>query len=86
MNALQTNYTISISATHPTTAKCKLNVHVRLHMYANSTWLNCTTQNDEPCVDGELVQSEMNALCTFGGHGMGGGDTPANYTVSLMQI
>ena len=49
-------------------------------MYANSTWRNCTTQNDKPCADGVRVQSEMNVLLTIGGHGMRDGDTPAYYT------
>ena len=58
--------------------KCKHDVHFRLHMYANSTWLNCTT-HDKPCADGIHVQSEMNVPFTFGCHGMGSGDTPAYF-------
>ena len=51
-------------------------------MCANSTWLNCITQNDKPCADGVHVESEMTVKVTLGGHGMGGGDTPANNVYS----
>ena len=61
--------------------KCSEYVHFRLHMYANSTWLSCTTQNDKPCVDGIHVQFEMNVWGTFGNHGMGVGDTPPYYII-----
>ena len=68
-----------ISATHPMAAKCTEDVHFRLHMYANCSWLNCTTQNHKPCADDIHVQSKMNILDTFGNRAMGGGDTPAYY-------
>ena len=40
--------------------------------------INCTTLNDKPCADGVHVRSKMNTKGTFGGHGMGGGDTNAS--------
>ena len=45
-------------------------------MYTDIIWLNCTTRNDELHVDGVHVQ--LNVLGTFDGHGIGGGDTPAD--------
>ena len=64
-------------------AKCTRYVHFRLHMYANSTWLNCATQNDKPCADGVHTHSKMNAGGTFGGLGMGGRHTTASLSACL---
>ena len=51
---------------------------------ANSTWLNCTTQNDTSCAGDIHVQSEINVLNTFSSQGMGAGDTPAYYTWAVV--
>ena len=42
---------------------------------------NCITQNGQQCTDGVHVQSEMHVPGMFSGHGMGGRDTPAYYTL-----
>ena len=64
------------------TAKCTRDVHFRLHMYANSTWLDCSTENDKPCADGVHVQPEMNVTSTF----CGGGDGWRRYTCLLYYL
>ena len=53
-------------------------------MYANSTWLNCTTQTDKACAYGVHVHYKMNAAGIIGGHGMGGGDTTASLAYTLL--
>ena len=65
-----------ISATHYMTAKCTSCIHFRMHMYAISTWLiilGCAY------IVAYMYKSEMNMTCTFGSHGMGGGDMLASY-------
>ena len=71
-----------ISAAHLIPATCC--VHFRMPMYAISTWLIILGRAGKPCSVGAHVQSKMNVLGTAGGHGMGGGDTPASLQPCLM--
>ena len=68
------------------TAKMFVKRSFKLHMYANSTWLYCTTQNDKPRADGVHVHSKMDLGGKFGGHGMGGGDTTASLRQTSLGI
>ena len=76
----------SSSTTHPMTAKCTSHVHFRMHMYTISTYLIISGCAIKPCTDSVHVQSATNVPGTFGGHGMGGGDTTTSLTVLKFLI
>ena len=52
-------------------------------MFANSTWLHSTIQNDKPCIDGIHIQFGRNVIFTFGGHRMGDRNTHAFINLTL---